>query len=217
MNDPEDEGRIARWSRRKRKARDGGNDALAEEPITHPIDPASESDDADLSEEELLEKYELPDPETLKAGDDFSAFMRQGVPDILRRKALRVLWKSNPALANLDGLIDYGEDFTDAAVVPETIATVYQVGKGIVRDALARDEAPADDDVSDASEGSIEDLEELVEEPVDELAEELAEQPIVQPTVSGEKPDEPGNISTELGTADASNPRPKRMKFLDTS
>jgi hypothetical protein len=65
-------------------------------------------------------------------GDDFSAFMSKAVPERLRRRALRKLWHTNPVLANLDGLIDYGEDYTDAAVVVANMQTGYQVGKGML-------------------------------------------------------------------------------------
>ncbi len=90
----------------------------------------AEISDDDLSDTELLEKYALPDPDTMKSGDNFSAFMNEAVPDRLRHRALRVLWGSNPVLANLDELVDYGEDFTDAATVIENMQTVYKVGKG---------------------------------------------------------------------------------------
>ncbi len=213
MNDPENEGRLARWSRRKRRARDAGDDAVAEEPITPPIDTADGDDDADLSEEELLEKYELPDPETLKVGDDFSAFMRQGVPDILRRKALRVLWKSNPALANLDGLIDYGEDFTDAAVVPETIATVYQVGKGIVRDVLAPDTAPPDV----AAHANVTSADEIREDVPSEHSQATADKTVetTEPTIDdpAQPEPEPTEFAMTPETAEAGKPRTRRMKF----
>ena len=62
--------------------------------------------------------------------------MSKTVPDRLRRRALRCLWLANPALANLDGLIDYGEDFTDSATVIENMQTAYQVGKGMTEHVL---------------------------------------------------------------------------------
>ena len=85
-------------------------------------------------DEEVLAELDLPDPDSLKKGDDFSAFMAKAVPERLRRRALRRLWLSNPVLANLDELLDYGEDFTDAATVVADLQSVYQVGKGMVRD-----------------------------------------------------------------------------------
>lgn len=85
------------------------------------------------TDEELLEELDLPNPDTLQSGDDFSAFMSKAVPDRLRRRALRKLWGSNPVLANVDGLVDYGEDFSDGAMVIENLQTTYQVGKGMLR------------------------------------------------------------------------------------
>ncbi|MEW9919203.1 DUF3306 domain-containing protein [Marimonas sp. MJW-29] len=85
----------------------------------------------EMSDEELLVKFDLPDPETLGQGDDFSVFLKAGVPQRLKKIALRRLWGTNPVLANLDGLVDYGEDYTDAATVAAQLATSYQVGKGM--------------------------------------------------------------------------------------
>ena len=82
---------------------------------------------------ELLVELDLPDPDTLTMGDDFSAFMAKAVPDRIRRRALRTLWRSNPVLANVDMLVDYGEDFTDSAMTVENIQTTYQVGKGMLK------------------------------------------------------------------------------------
>jgi len=86
---------------------------------------------AERDEAELLAELDLPDPDTLQAGDDFKAFLTDAVPARLKTRALRRLWMSNPVLANVDGLLDYGEDFTDAAMAVENIQTAYQVGKGM--------------------------------------------------------------------------------------
>ena len=87
---------------------------------------------AGKSDAEILESLGLPDPETLTVGDDFTAFLSKAVPEHLRRVALRRLWGSNPVLANLDGLVDYDEDFTLGSVASGTLKTVYQVGRGAV-------------------------------------------------------------------------------------
>ena len=87
----------------------------------------------ELSEAEMLAELDLPDPDTMVQGDDFSVFMAKAVPDQIRRRALRTLWRSNPVLANVDMLVDYGEDFTDAAMAVENIQTAYQVGKGMLK------------------------------------------------------------------------------------
>ena len=86
------------------------------------------------TDEEVLAELDLPDPDSLNKGDDFSAFMAKAVPERLRRRALRRLWLSNPLLANLDELLDYGEDFSDAATVLADMQSVYRVGKGMVSD-----------------------------------------------------------------------------------
>lgn len=93
------------------------------------------------SEAELLSELGLKDPELMQMGDDFSAFMQKAVPEALRRRALRQLWRSNPVLANLDGLVDFGEDFTDTAMVVPGMQTSYMVGKGLLRHVIATTEA----------------------------------------------------------------------------
>jgi len=84
----------------------------------------------ELTEEELLAKWELPNPDTVVSGDDVSVFFREGVPEFLRRRALRSLWPSNPILANLDGLNDYDGDFTISAPI---LASSYEAGLGYAK------------------------------------------------------------------------------------
>jgi hypothetical protein len=79
------------------------------------------------------------------------------VPEQLRKRALRKLWRLNPVFANLDGLNDYDEDFTDAAAVLEGVKTLYQVGKGMVTP-----EEPAAEDATES--GLAAEPEELVAE-----------------------------------------------------
>jgi len=143
------------------------------------------------TDEELLVELDLKDPDLMEMGDDFSAFMQTAVPERLRRRALRKLWVSNPVLANLDGLVDHGEDYSDAATVIPDLKTSYQVGKGLLKHVLALAEqeaaknAPAtpaasDPSVNDESEdGELSDDEYLaVDEPVLALADpEPAEPP----------------------------------------
>ncbi len=126
------EGFASRWSRLKREPGDEPEQLeQSEQPaeITEAQGPA-ETPVEELTDAELLEKLGLPDPDLMKSGDNFSAFMNHAVPDRLRRRALRVLWGSNPILANLDELVDYGDDFTDAATVVENMQTIYRVGQG---------------------------------------------------------------------------------------
>ena len=105
------------WSRRK-AAVEAEDAALQKQDV----EVAREADAAEKSDEDLLEELGLPDPESLSEGDDFSAFMSSAVPTRLRNRALRRLWATNPVLANIDGLVEYGEDYTDAATVIENAA-----------------------------------------------------------------------------------------------
>lgn len=87
---------------------------------------------AEKTDAELLAEFDLPDPDSMKAGDDFTAFMVRAVPEHLRRRALRKLWVSDPVLACLDDLVDYADDYTQASAVT-SFATSYEVGKGLRR------------------------------------------------------------------------------------
>ncbi|WP_300519831.1 DUF3306 domain-containing protein [Aliiroseovarius sp.] len=91
---------------------------------------------AERSDEDILAELNLPDPDSLGEGDDFKAFLQDAVPARIRTRALRRLWRVNPVLANVDGLIDYGEDFNDASFVVENMQTAYQVGKGMTKHVL---------------------------------------------------------------------------------
>jgi len=148
---------LGRWSRKKRAPQ---IEAVDETPVA-PVDPPEE-----LSDEEILERLDLPDPDQLTAGDDFKAFMTSAVPDHLRKRALRKLWLSNPALANLDGLVDYGEDFTDAAMVPEVLNTAYKVGRGFLDDIM--DDAPQDQS------GEVAEIESPAETEADDASDDIA-------------------------------------------
>ncbi len=126
------------WTRRRTQvlAEDRQIETQAQMAVEAAEEAARAKAQAALSEPELLAELGLPDPDGLKAGDDFAAFLRREVPEVLRRRALRQLWKSNPVLANLDGLLDHGEDFSDAATVKPAMQTVYRVGRGMVERAL---------------------------------------------------------------------------------
>ncbi len=138
------------WTRRKAKVLE--EEAQERRREDAQSEAAREADLAERTDAEILDELGLPDPDTLKPGDDFRAFMARAVPDRIRSRALRRLWLSNPALANLDGLIDYGEDFTDSAKVIENMQTIYQVGRGMVD--YAKDLAAEADAADGAEDGA---------------------------------------------------------------
>ncbi|ANW00917.1 hypothetical protein LMTR13_12785 [Bradyrhizobium icense] len=69
---------------------------------------------------------DLPDPEQLDIAADFTVFLRDGVDPLLRRAALRKLWTLDPVFAWQDGLVEYGEDFTDGAKAVPVVQTAFQ-------------------------------------------------------------------------------------------
>lgn len=209
----EDKGFLSRWSDRKLKSED---DAL---PATEPdrVKETSREDEFEgKTDDEILSILELPDPETLKLGDTVEKFMDGRVPERIRARALRAFWKTNPVLANIDGLDEYCDDYTDAAMVIENLQTIYEVGKGYAEQALDALESLADD-----------------EEPADQLAgSEIAAQP--EAGIEYDKTaetEEPGNELDTRGQEEAHQnqpellekdapaevvtnaPRPRRMQF----
>lgn len=149
------ESRWQRWSRKKAEA----NRTVEPTPSSAPeqAEPAPEEQELavneTLSEQELLEKYGLPDPSSIEIGTDITGFMRREIPEFLRRKALRSLWKSNPVLAVLDGLNDYDEDYTLASTAGQTVKSLYRVGEGLVDNAKkAADSAPTATDETESAE-----------------------------------------------------------------
>jgi len=100
---------------------------------------------AERSDGELLAEAGLPEPEALESAEEVRAFLRSALPQRLKTRALRKLWRTNPVLANLDGLVDYDDDYTDAATVVENLQTVYRVGKGMLSGLDDVADAPAPD------------------------------------------------------------------------
>ena len=177
-----DDGFLTRWSERKR----------AQEAPEAEVEVPPEQDPLEgLSDEEILAQLDLPEPESITAGEGARAFLASTVPHHLRHRALRTLWRTNPTLANVDALVDYGEDFTDAAMVPEVLSTAYQVGKGILKQ---------------------------IAEPVTEV--EARETPITPEVSDVEEPEEETPIESveiaaapQLQDAPQRSLRPRRMRF----
>jgi hypothetical protein len=122
-----EDGFLSRWSRLKR---DGAPEEAEAAPEAEPEVEAEAAPEFDPAE--------LPDPDSLGAGDDFTVFLKDRVPEELRRRALRRLWRSNPVLACVDGLNDYDGDFTGGTVPRGELKTAYEVGRGMVREVARR-------------------------------------------------------------------------------
>lgn len=172
---------------------------------------------AEKSDAEVLEELGLPDPDDLAAGDDIKDFLADAVPQRLKTRALRRFWRLNPVLANLDGLLEYGEDYTDAATVVENLQTAYQVGKGMTAhvEALAKAAEADEVDAEGAPEHDAQDEADIVAEAAqaDDVA--LADNADPElPDVDSVAPS-PAIAVMEDGNQSQPNPPPRqRMRFV---
>ncbi len=167
MPERDDENFLLRWSRRKREAGPGkeapgpehgsapgadGRGLARETPAdaaeamadagAAPGDPVA-GDEAAAAAETVPDDLVGVEVEALDYDADFTRFMQKDVPEALRKRALRQLWRSDPILANVDGLNDYDDDFTDAALAVKVLETAHKIGRGYLDD----DEVSQDDDV----------------------------------------------------------------------
>jgi Protein of unknown function (DUF3306) len=97
----ETESFLGRWSRLKR-------DAVADprrEPPEPECPPAAEE-----AAPEPFDPNSLPPVSTLTAGSDYKPFLARGVPEELRRLALRRAWVTDPRIAGFRGFADYDWD-----------------------------------------------------------------------------------------------------------
>ena len=144
MADPEDDNFLSRWSRRKRGEH-------PEQTLDEPIAQVEDAEETDEGDPEVI--AQLPDIDGMDDSSDFTVFLKAGVPEALRRRALRKLWRVNPVLANLDGLNDYDEDYTQAAMAAlgRGMKTLYQVGGGFATDEseVVADESEPPTDATD--------------------------------------------------------------------
>ncbi len=195
----EDTGFVRRWSQRKAQAQEGvrrrhggARPALPTAPVSEPADDVEPL--ASLGEPEALDgqvlapeqapKEEnapvdldaLPDIETLDDASDYTPFMQEGVPDELRSKALKKLWQLDPLFNEVDGLVEYGEDFSISHKIAKSL---YRVGKGMLSDdehaALDAESpyaAPEDDAAEIAPKEVSENTTEIVDQPATSVPEE---------------------------------------------
>lgn len=104
-----DEDFLARWFRRKQKARLAPQPEAPDRapgPTPPPdavLDPSSP--DVDLSK--------LPPIDEICAATDITAFLRKGIPQELSRAALRRAWSADPAIRDFVGLAENAWDFND--------------------------------------------------------------------------------------------------------
>ncbi len=164
------DGFLSRWSRLKNEDKPAEPETATEAPEGSAVVPVEEAalagpEEAEPDAEAIAD---LPDIETLDKDSDYTGFMRAGVPEALRNRALRKLWLSDPVFANLDGLNDYDEDF--GAIYREGVAYMKRLadaGERMTRPGAEEDPVEETDEMADAA-----DTEDIVDT-------EPAEDPVV--------------------------------------
>ncbi len=215
MTDRDDENFLSRWSRRKRSggaapvvappATEIVTETAAEAPVAAeprrgpPLPHAARlpreaqprqgppADEAAPATDDAV--AELPDIDSLDKDSDYTAFMRDGVPEQLRRLALRKLWLSSPVHSIIDGLDDYDDDFTlqftDA--VTKNVKSSFRVGKGFAPDdevTEKAEDAVADDEAAEAAEATEDAADDDAASPADDRP--LTEEPLAEADDGGD-------------------------------
>jgi hypothetical protein len=195
-----------------------------------------------LEEEQAAANALVPDPTAESDEAGLEAFMETGLPDRLRQMALRRMWRLNPLFRFADEMVEYGENYTDAATVIEGMTTAYQVGKGYLQkafDALDDEESVAKGDglplsgkspaMRAASQPPMtddpkEDIDNVVagnaEKADSDLSEDIAEVPVTgsaEAAVSENASQASQMVQDEPPAEERPRLRPQRMAFRKTS
>lgn len=151
---PEQEGFLARWSRRKRQAAEGRPPEAEDRQAPQPAPPPAESAEPAAPEEqappqEARAEEDLPDlppPESLTAESDIRPFLDRRVPAALRQAALRRIWSLDPAIRDFIGPADYAWDYNAPdGGVPGFAPTLGEEARRLLAQAIGLDhpEEPA--------------------------------------------------------------------------
>lgn len=170
------EGFLSRWSRRKREVVEAPEPPPAEislgsaappgspeqeagppGPAVQSATPLAEPPACPIPEIPAVDPASLPPVESLTVESDFSAFLKPGVPSLLRNAALRRMWSLDPAIRDYVGPLDYQWDFNTPGGLPFGFANELT---GDISKLLAQ---------------AIGKIEDLAEEPLDEAKARTAE------------------------------------------
>ena len=163
------EGFLSRWSRRKREVVEAPEPSPAEIPVAEAVPSGSPAEEAgpDAPATPLAERAACPIPEipevdpaslppleSLTVESDFSAFLKPGVPTLLRNAALRRMWSLDPAIRDYIGPVDYQWDFNTPGGLPFGFANELtgDISK-LLAQAIGKIEELAEDDTPDAATG----------------------------------------------------------------
>jgi hypothetical protein len=148
--DDEDKGFLARWSQRKREAKQPEREApVADADV--PPGPAAEGDAA-----QPFDLSSLPKLEDLTEATDITGFLRKGVPEHLRNAALRKSWALDSAIRNyVNPALEYAYDWNTPGGVPGS----SEIGAGVdvarlVSQIMGSGESGAEASASDVEPGN---------------------------------------------------------------
>ena len=109
----------------------------------------------ELTPDEKEAVRDLSRLDSLNEDSDFRPFLADNIPEFIRNRALKILWRSNPLFGFQDGLDDYAENFRVIdKVINAATDSIYQPGKGydfrkkmltkeaIEQDGIVQDGAP---------------------------------------------------------------------------
>jgi len=214
-NGRDDDGILGRWSRRKRAARQstiarpgrGGARPVELARVAPPQPMPAVAADAEARLPAVGEREpgkgkapaDLPPVDQLDKNSDYTRFLEKGVPEALKRQALKRLWSSDPQFHVVDPFTEYGGDYT---VVVPIGASLYKPGLGYLTeeeleqqknlrapDAVAEGEGEAVEEVADAGASEAGDAAPTADETTPSAA-----SPSQQTPAAGEQaPDNAGN------------------------
>lgn len=123
MTDKPDENFLARWARRKQQSGEGAK-------THHPADqrdlavddlapdPAAAEGTVDARDSVAAPAQPLPSVDDLTADTDITGFLRKGVPEELKRLALRKMWSLDPAIRDFIEIAENQYDWNAVDGVP---------------------------------------------------------------------------------------------------
>lgn len=111
---------LERWSRRKRETAGKPAETPTEKPEDKKPDarpPGVDARPATNEAEKPFEATTLPRIDSITADTDISGFLQAGVPEDLKREALRRAWSADPGIRDFVGLSENSWDFNDPHAV----------------------------------------------------------------------------------------------------
>lgn len=117
---------LSRWSKRKQAVKEAEE---REQQAALPPEPPADQLPGEADRQDQPPVPTEADVEALTADSDFSVFLKDHVPDHIKRLALRKLWASDPIFNFLDGMNEYDDDYTKVQLIDKA-ATSYKIGRG---------------------------------------------------------------------------------------